>query len=281
MIPLGFQGAATPLGPHDLAATAGEMNIDLAAIEAVCDIESSGGGFLLGGRPKILFEAHIFGRLTNHRWDSSHPNISAPSWDRSLYGAGGAHQFDRLAEAMALDRRAALNSASWGMFQVLGLNDGQCGYADVEAFVADMCESEAKQLEIFRRFCDNGGLTKYLRLHDWVRFAVRYNGAGQAANGYSGKLADAYRRHLGHDVVAVPSKVDAPHLIGAALLHRGSAGPDVVALQKALEISPADGVFGPVTEAAVRAFQTTHDLDPVDGIVGPATRAALETTRGD
>jgi hypothetical protein len=275
MIPVGFQGAATPLGPNDLAAVAGEMNVDLAAIEAVCDVESSGGGFLSGGRPKILFEAHVFGRLTDHRWDDEHPNVSAPAWDRSLYGAGGAHQYDRLAEAMTLDRRSALNSASWGMFQVLGLNDGQCGYSDVEAFVADMCESEAKQLEIFRRFCDNGGLTKYLRLHDWVRFAVRYNGAGQATNGYSSKLASAYLRHQGHDVSVIPSKVDAPHLIGSALLHRGSAGRDVVALQKALGVSPADGVFGPQTETAVKGFQIVHHLNPVDGIVGPATRAAL------
>ncbi len=275
MIPLGFQGAATPLGPNDLTYVATRMNVDLASVEAVRDIESNGTPFLPGGRPPILFEAHVFGRLTEHRWDDEHPNVSAPRWDRSLYGAGGAHQYDRLAEAMALDRRAALNSASWGMFQVLGLNDGQSGYADVEAFVADVCESAMKQLEIFQRFCDNGGLTKYLRLHDWVRFAVRYTGAGQAANGYSGKLYSAYQRHLGHDHAALPSKVDAPNLIGSALLHRGSRGPDVVALQQALKIKPADGIFGTQTEVAVRNFQTARGLSPVDGIVGPATRAAL------
>ncbi len=275
MIPLGFQGAAIPLGPSDLSDVAARMNVELAAVEAVLDVESNGRAFLPGGRPPILFEAHVFGRLTGHRWDDSHPNVSAPAWDRSLYGAGGAHQYDRLAEAMTLDRRAALNSASWGMFQVLGLNDGQCGYSDVEAFVVDMCESAAKQLDIFRKFCDNGGLTKYLRFRDWVRFAIRYNGAGQAANGYSDKLASAYLRHLGHDHAAVPSKVDAPYLIGTTLLHRGSSGPDVVALQKLLGLKPVDGNFGPMTEAAVRAYQTAHHLDPVDGIVGPATRAAL------
>jgi peptidoglycan hydrolase-like protein with peptidoglycan-binding domain len=38
-----------------------------------------------------------------------------------------------------------------------------------------------------------------------------------------------------------------------------------------------DGVFGPVTEAAVKAFQTSEGLS-VDGIVGPQTWAALIIT---
>ncbi len=61
-------------------------------------------------------------------------------------------------------------------------------------------------------------------------------------------------------------------------LQRGDAGEWVIELQQELTRNgfpvEDDGDFGPVTEAAVRDFQTAHGLTH-DGIVGPQTWAAL------
>jgi uncharacterized protein (TIGR02594 family) len=57
-------------------------------------------------------------------------------------------------------------------------------------------------------------------------------------------------------------------------LEEGDTGPDVERVQKTLLI-PADGDFGPVTEAAVEAFQRSHGLQP-DGVVGSQTWRALD-----
>jgi len=59
----------------------------------------------------------------------------------------------------------------------------------------------------------------------------------------------------------------------------GSKGADVTALQQRLTAEglysgPANGNFGPLTEAAVKKYQAQHGIDQL-GNVGPVTRAAL------
>lgn len=57
------------------------------------------------------------------------------------------------------------------------------------------------------------------------------------------------------------------------LLKRGSRGDDVKRLQSALNLI-ADGIFGPLTEEAVKDYQIHHNLT-VDGIVGNKTWNSL------
>jgi peptidoglycan hydrolase-like protein with peptidoglycan-binding domain len=60
---------------------------------------------------------------------------------------------------------------------------------------------------------------------------------------------------------------------GEVMLKRGDRGPAVRILQRRLGIA-ADGVFGPMTERAVKRYQRGHGLVP-DGVVGPITRGSL------
>ncbi len=67
--------------------------------------------------------------------------------------------------------------------------------------------------------------------------------------------------------------------LGVSTLRNGARGASVQALQQALNHYgarlKADGVFGPVTHAAVVAFQKANGLKP-DGVVGPVTRGVIQ-----
>ncbi len=92
---------------------------------------------------------------------------------------------------MALDREAALCSASWGKYQIMGSNFAEAGYDTVEAFVADMVHSEAYQLDAFVAFLQNTGIDKHLIAKDWAAFARGYNGPGQV-DAYAARIKEAY-----------------------------------------------------------------------------------------
>ena len=80
--------------------------------------------------------------------------------------------------------------------------------------------------------------------------------------------------NLQADVAAeTPSKRAIEIREGGLPLELGSQGPLVAQVQKALQI-PADGIFGPQTDDAVRRYQARAGMH-VDGIVGPLTWASL------
>ncbi|KQY55099.1 N-acetylmuramidase domain-containing protein [Lysobacter sp. Root494] len=172
------------------------LEIEEATLRAVAEVESTGSGFLPApsGKPKVLFEGHAFHRLTGGRYSSEHPDISHPKWSRRRYSGSLAGEWRRLDAACRLDRTAALQSASWGLFQIMGFNYPYCGCEDVETFVAKQYESAAQQLALFVKFVSRPPLLPALRTRNWKAFARAYNGPGFATNHYDGKLAAAYGR---------------------------------------------------------------------------------------
>ena len=175
---------------------ASALDCEAAAVLAVADVESGGRHDLPDGRPQILFEAQWFSKLTGHRYDASHPGISSPTWNRALY-KGGAAEWDRLNEAMTLNADAALQSASWGLFQIMGFNYKACGFPTVTAFVDFIKGPDDADMEAFINFVKaNPGILAALRAKDWQTFARLYNGPGAVAS-YSAKISDSYDKHLG------------------------------------------------------------------------------------
>lgn len=184
------------LNEADLQKAADTLGVNVATVKAVYKVESNGKGFV-GDRPKILFEGHIFWRqLKKHGINpanhvNGNENVLHTRWTKAYYGQ---NQYARLAKAEKINKDAALESASWGLFQIMGYHWKSLGYANVQEFVDKMYASEGEQLMAFVRFIEVNHLTRYLKVRDWAGFARRYNGPGYKANRYDVKMARAYRQ---------------------------------------------------------------------------------------
>ena len=177
------------LQESDFIEAAKLLNCEVAEVKAVAEVESLGSGFLSNGKPKILFERHYFHRLTGGKFSAQNPDISNKS-----SGGYTSNEYARLEKASALDRNAALQSASWGKFQIMGEHWKSLGYATLQEFINAMFASEAEQLLAFVRFVKVNKLDDELRRKDWAGFARGYNGSGYAKNSYDKKMKTAYEK---------------------------------------------------------------------------------------
>ncbi|MGH7045170.1 MAG: N-acetylmuramidase domain-containing protein [Stellaceae bacterium] len=231
-----FAGKGTALSTGGLEEAAQTAKLGLPEIWSVLSVETSGCGFMPDRRPKLLFERHLFHHFTEGRFDNIDPDISQPT--AGGYGLGGAHQYDRLAAAMRLASDAALQSASWGMGQIMGENFKPAGFDKVEDMVAAMVGSEDGQLLAVAKFMLAHDMTEPLANHDWAGFARRYNGPNYAEKNYDEKLHHFHQRYADG---ALPDLQ-----VRAAQIYLGYKGFGHLAV---------DGVVGPSTVAAIRRFQ--------------------------
>lgn len=246
-MPTTFRGSALPIDAEGMAEALDRLRVRAAEVWAVLSVETLGCGFLPDRRPLILFERHVFSRETGHRFDAQHPDIS--NRQPGGYGAGGAHQYDRLGRALTLDRKAALRSASWGIGQLMGFNAQVGGFADVEAMVTAMAESETRQLLGMAGEIVGNGLSHALADHDWATFARGYNGPGYARNRYDTRLSAAHQKYA-HGPLPDLS-------VRAAQVYLTYLG---------YSPGPVDGIIGRFTRSALHGFQEDHGMPTTDDI---------------
>ena len=179
---------------QDYIDAAKKVPCSVAAIKAVAIVESgSRGGFNPDGSPVTLFEGHKFHEATNGIYDTVAPDLSFPAWDKSFYGKTWQQEQRRLQRAMVLDRDAALRSASWGKFQIMGFNHVIAGHTTLQKFVNAMYRGEREHLNAFVAFVLSKRLGPALRRLDWEMFASVFNGRGYKANQWDTKIAAAYQ----------------------------------------------------------------------------------------
>jgi len=182
---------------QEYQAAADKLGADVAAVKAVAEVEASGQSmWTIAGhpRPPIRLEAHWFGKLTDYRFNDSHPHISRQQWTPSVAAKTRLEAWAQFDEASALDERAAIQATSWGLFQIMGFHFAALGFPTPYEFKA-AAFTEAGQLDLFVRFIfANRPLQDALQRKDWHAFAAGYNGPG-AVDVYAPKIANAYERH--------------------------------------------------------------------------------------
>jgi len=190
---------AALLGQDDIERAADALGVSVPAVMAVNEVESRGHGFLDCGLPVILFERHWMRRQLEDAgidpapWAAKHPGIVST---RPGGYQGGRQEHDRLAVARAINEPAALQSASWGLFQIMGFHYASLGFDTPEAMERAASHSEGRQLDMFVAFIRaDADLHRALEGHDWADFAERYNGPAYAKNQYDARLSRAFARH--------------------------------------------------------------------------------------
>lgn len=161
-----------------------------AMVMAVAEVESAGAPFLPDGRPRILFERHWFHKLTGGRFSEAHTAISSSK--PGGYSKTGEGEWVRLTAARELANEAALMSASWGLFQILGANYRAAGFADVGSFAEAMHRNAGEHLKAFVAFIKANGLEGAMRRRDFVTIAKIYNGPAYRKNRYDDRMAAAF-----------------------------------------------------------------------------------------
>ncbi|WP_111709988.1 N-acetylmuramidase domain-containing protein [Lutibacter citreus] len=194
------------LSENDLQDFADHYNLELAVVKAVNEIESLGKGFLLDGRPRILFEGHIFWKELKKRGlnpedfvSNNTKNVLYEKWAKKYY-EGGKQEYDRLEKAAGMSdidavHEAAYASASYGSFQIMGFNFKLVGFPSIDSFVSQMYTHEKAHLSAFGKFCEANRLIHHLKSKNWASFAKGYNGAAYEKNKYDIKLENAYNKY--------------------------------------------------------------------------------------
>lgn len=196
------------LTESDLEAGAKRLGVPVTVIKAIAEVETIGNGFLDDGRPKILFERHRMyfylsqklGKGTADKTMKAQPGIVNTSTGGYR---GGSAEYIRLSSAKFIDETCALQSASWGRFQLMGENWKDLGYPSVQDFVQQHYQSEALQFEAFLRFCEfksgtvddkKWTLLNALKQENWHVVFTLYNGKNYKKLGYDAKFLRVMNR---------------------------------------------------------------------------------------
>lgn len=174
------------------------LGIDYPLLLAITKVEANSRGLIAPNKPTILFERHIFYRqLKKQSFDVDKLSKQYPQLVNKTPGGylGGQRENYRLTMAKQINESCAIESTSFGLFQIMGFHWQTLGYESPQNFEMQMNDSELKQTEAFIRFISlksNSKMIGSLKEHDYATFARLYNGPAYKKNRYDEKIEEVY-----------------------------------------------------------------------------------------
>ncbi|QBE65946.1 LysM peptidoglycan-binding domain-containing protein [Pseudoduganella lutea] len=116
--------------------------------------------------------------------------------DKYIAGAGS---YKRLLKAYQLDQDAAIESCSWGAFQIMGEYWKTMRYESAKDFSRKVSRSPREQMRSFILYIKyvSPKIVTHLKNLDWAAVAAAYNGPRYKDNAYDVKLAEEYKKFKG------------------------------------------------------------------------------------
>lgn len=188
----------------DWKTQAANIGCEVAVLKAIPMVETNHiGGFLRDSGtppvPTILYERKRFSTETKRKYDDTNADLSysEASFDAAKEGnpkayaadlatrmyVNGLANYRRFINAYQLDKDAAVDSCSWGKFQIMGFNYANCGIKTRTQFLTAVFASEKSQFDLYVGFIQNdehGALKEAVIKKDWVKVARIYNGTAEA-----------------------------------------------------------------------------------------------------
>ena len=182
------------LTEHDFELVAEELDVEIATIKAVVEIEAGKAmkGFWAPGIPVINFDRSMYNKYKNKA--ASKEGAKGEKVPEGLTGYA-LKEWKELITARKTNAQGANLGTFWGMFQIGGFNYKLCDCESVDEFVKRNTISELEQLQLFAILITKTGMVEHLRKKDWRAFARRYNGPSYAKRGYHTKMAKAYKKY--------------------------------------------------------------------------------------
>ncbi len=136
-------------------------------------------------KKQVFYEASQY-------FSNKYPNLVG---DRGNYGSYDS-QLNKLQEAKKLNKSFAIQSCSWGKFQVMGSNY-RLLYSTPQEIEIAQNQCELQHLQLFKSYLNNVNIINDMKNKNWREIARKYNGPKYEQNNYHVKMENSYKRLKG------------------------------------------------------------------------------------